>query len=287
MSSSLVASRTGGLEIAYARLSPSPRAGDVESSPPTIIFLHGSESCHLEFSRVAQFLKDDYEILLVDLPGHSRSKAIPFSFDNAIGGILNLVRTQVSGSKVHLVGLSLGGFISLEFARRHPENVLSVWCTGCAPFSGFGLWLRSQSRLLSALICTAGRLVPESVFWASLGARLDPIPGFRAEVRSNQTMDMLRPMFDELVSITLDDLARIRGVRVAIVAGGRHDSVEDTIKAGRVLQSGNPECAAFVVRQAIHWWSLQFPEEFAAGIRAWIERREMPKIYEPLLAPAS
>src|ERR1700759_1266001 len=156
------------LGIAYTRLSPSQNSSDKGSSHPTIILLHGGESCHLEFSCVVPFLTDDYEILLVDLPGHSRSKAIPFSFDNAINALSHLIRTQVKGGKAHIVGLSLGGFIGLEFARRYSELVLSLWCTGCAPFSGFGRWIRSQSRLLSGIIAVAGRLATERIFWASL-----------------------------------------------------------------------------------------------------------------------
>lgn len=275
------------LEIAYTYLVPSQNPGDLESSHPTIIFLHGGESCHLEFSRVAPFLKDDYEIFLVDLPGHSRSKAIHFSFDNAVNALSHLIKTRVKGGKVHIVGLSLGGFVGLEFARRCPELVLSLWCTGCAPFTGYRRWFRSQSRLLSGIIAVAGRLATDGIFWASLGANVEPIPGLRAEVQKNQNITLLRPVFDELVSVTFENIAGIQGVRVAIIAGGKQDNVEDTVEAGKMLRSKNPECNAFVVREAIHWWSLQLPQVFAQGVRAWVEGSEMPKVYEPLLTAAS
>jgi len=125
------------------------------------------------------------------------------------------------------------------------------------------------------------------MFWASFGVPLVPIPGLRGEVRGNQNVGTLRAVFDEIVSVTLGDLGEIRGVRVAIVAGGGGDSVEDTVEAGRVLRRGNPACRAFVVREAIHWWSLQLPEVFAEGVRAWVEGGEMPAVYEPLLTAGS
>ncbi|KAF1986194.1 alpha/beta-hydrolase [Aulographum hederae CBS 113979] len=275
-------SKQSGLEIAFTRLPPSLNPGDNESSHPTIVFLHGSESCHLEFSRVAPFLSDDYQLLLVDLPGHSRSKAIPFSFDNAINALSHLIRTHVEGGKAHIVGLSLGGIIGLEFARRCPELVLSLWGTGCAPSSGWRLWLLSQSRLLSGIITVAGHLATEKIFWATFPG-VEPIPGLRAEVKNNQNMTLLKPVFDELVLVTLENLAEIRGVRIAIIAGGKQDNIKNTVEAGKVLRSQNSECNAFVVRKAIHWWSLQLPELFAQGVRAWIERSEIPKEYEPLL----
>lgn len=273
------------LEIAYTRLSPPQNSGNEESSHPTIIFLHGGESCHLEFTRIVPFLTNDYEILLVDLPGHSRSKAVHFSFDNATNALSYLIKTQVKAGKAHIAGLSLGGFVGLELARRCPELVLSLWCTGCAPFSGYRRWIRSQSRLLSGLIVVASWLATEKIFWASLGA--EPIPGLREEVQKNQNMTTLRPVFDELVLVTLDDFAEIQAVRIAIIAGGKQDNVEDTAEAGKVLRSKNPVCNAFVVREALHWWSLQLPEVFAQGVRAWVEGSEMPKVYEPLLTAAS
>jgi pimeloyl-ACP methyl ester carboxylesterase len=273
------------LKIAYTHLRPSQTPGDNESPCPTIIFLHGGESCHLEFSRVVPFLRDDYEIFLVDLPGHSRSKAIPFSFENAVNALSYLIRTQVKGGKAHIAGLSLGGFVGLKLARQYPGLILSLWCTGCAPFSGYSHRLRSQSRLLSGIIVVAGRLATERVFWASLG--VEPIPGLRAEVRDNQNMTLMRSVFDELVAVTLETFAEIEGVRIAIIAGGKQDNVEDTVKAGEVLRSKNPECNAFVVRKAIHWWSLQLPEVFAQGVRAWVEGSEMSVVYEPLLTAIS
>lgn len=212
--------------IAYTRLSPSQEPGGKDSPYSTIIFLHGGESCHLEFSRVAPFLADDYEILLVDLPGHSRSRAIPFRFDNAISALIRLVKTQVKGGKAHIVGLSLGGFVGLKFARQCPNLVLSLWCTGCAPFSRYRRWFRSYSRLMSAIIALAGQLAAKRVFWAPLGVK--PIPGLKTEVQRNQTITVQRSVLDAIISVTLKDLTEIQGVRISIIAGGKQDNVEDS-----------------------------------------------------------
>lgn len=276
-------------ELAFTRLGPSskPDAPDTLASPPppTIVFLHGAESCSLEFTRVATYLENDYNLLLVDLPAHSRSKHIPFSVDNAIHGLVRLINKQVPDKKAHIVGLSLGGFLALEFARRHPDLVRTVWCTGCSPFTGTRLWFMQHPRLLSGIVTFASMLATEKIFWATLGGA-QPIPGLRAEVQGNQNMATLRPIYEELATITNDNLAAIDGsVRIAIVAGGKLDNVPDTKTAGEVLRQKNPDSCAFVVRNAIHWWSLQFPELFAQGLRAWIEEKAMPEEYE-ILTPS-
>ncbi|KAL1889507.1 hypothetical protein Sste5346_008885 [Sporothrix stenoceras] len=267
-------------QLAFTRLTPPAKPAD--AGPPAIVFLHGAESCHLEFTRVATHLTANYDLFLVDLPAHSRSKHIPFSFDNTINGLVRLITTYVGEKKAHIVGLSLGGFLALAFARRHPDLVRSVWCTGCAPFTGTRLWFMQHPRLLSGIVTVASKLATEKTFWATLGGA-EPIPGLREEVQGNQNMATLRPVYEELALITNDSLAAIDGtVRVAIVAGGKLDNVADTTAAGVVLQKQNPASGAFVVRNAIHWWSLQFPELFAQGVRAWIEERAMPEEYEPL-----
>lgn len=283
MSSAASSREMSGPKLAFTRLSPPDNQKESTPPPQTILFLHGGESCHLEFLRVVPFLQDEYQILLVDLPAHSRSREIPFSFDNAVSGLAHLIKTHAEDNHAHIVGLSLGGFIGLDLARRHPELVRSLWCTGCAPFSGFKRWAMSRSFLLSGLVSIAGQVANDSIFWASFGKDVEPIAGLRAEVQSNQNIRTLKPMFDELALFTLYTLAQIEDTRVAIIAGGKQDSVKDTLKAGNVLRERNPQSNAFVVRDAIHWWSLQLPEIFAHGVKAWIEGKDMPKAFEPLL----
>ena len=108
---------TSPVELAYTRLSPSQEGTETVHPLQTIVFIHGSESCHLEFSRVAPFLQDTYEILLIDLPAHSGSRSIAFTFDNAIKGLVHLINNQIEEKQAHIVGLSLGGYIGLELAR--------------------------------------------------------------------------------------------------------------------------------------------------------------------------
>jgi pimeloyl-ACP methyl ester carboxylesterase len=281
MSSQESNSKQPNLEISYTRLSPSPHPNGKDSSHHApIVFLHGLELCHIEFSRTTPFLSKDYELILVDLPGHSRSRNIPFTFDNAIEALSHLISTKVAGGRAHIVGLSLGGAVGLELARRRPELVLSLFCTGCAPSSGFRRWIMSRPRLLGGVEIVLGKFATDAMFWFSLG--VEPVPGLREEFRKNQSMALLRAGYSACTAVTLEDLAEIRGVKVAIVAGGKRDSVEQTREVGRMLRSKDQECKAFVVRDAVHLWDLQLPELFAQGVRAWVDRSEMPKEFEVL-----
>lgn len=268
------------LEIFYTRLSPSPDPNGKNPPRAPIVFLHGLACCHMEFSRATPFLSKDYDLILVDLPGHSGSRDIPFTLDNAVNAVSHLVSTKVAGGRAHVVGLSLGGMVALELARRFPELVLSLFCTGCAPMSGVRKWFISRPRLMGGFEILAGKLTTEWMFWSFIG--LEPFPALREEIRKNHSMKLLGSGYGACMEVTMESVAEIRGVRIAIVAGGKMDSVEQTRETGKVLASTNPECKAFVVRDAVHLWDLQFPELFAQGIRAWVEGSEMPKEYELL-----
>lgn len=267
-------------EISYTRLSPSSHPNDKNPFHAPIVFLHGIATCNKEFSRVTPFLTEDYDLILVDLPGHSGSKNIPFTMDNAINALSHLISTRITGGRAHVVGMSLGGCVGLEFARRRPELVLSLFCTGCAPLNGIRKLIMSRPRLMGGLEIMGGKLATEALFWYPIG--VEPLPGLREEMRRNHSMEMLAAGYRAVAALTRERIAEIRGVRVAIVAGAKRDDVEETREAGKVLVNSNPKCKALVVRDAVHLWDLQLPELFAQGVRAWVEESEMPKEFEVL-----
>lgn len=139
----------------------------------------------------------------------------------------------------------------------------------------------SRPRLLSGTQIVLGKFANEAMFWWPIGVA--PYPELREEMRKNQSMATLVAGYSACNSVSLRDLDLIRGVRIAITAGGQRDDVEMTRKFGRVLGGNNSDCKAFVVREAVHLWDLQFPELFAKGIRAWVERSEMPEEFEVLI----
>jgi hypothetical protein len=138
----------------------------------------------------------------------------------------------------------------------------------------------SQPRLLAGIGIVGSSIASEKMFWAPMG--VDPVPGLREEFRKNQSMALITAGYTTTNAFRLEDLEKIEGVRIAIVAGAKRDSVKDTREAGRVLSSKNVACKAFVVRDAVHLWDVQLPELFAQGVRAWMNGIEMPKEFEVL-----
>lgn len=103
-----------------------------------IVFIHGMGSAATAWKPLIKLLKNDFQSITVDLPGHGKT---PFSSSQAMDpySLAKLVQKNLSALNIdsyHLVGNSLGGWVSLEMAAEFSKNVKSV--IGLAPA---GLWL--------------------------------------------------------------------------------------------------------------------------------------------------
>jgi pimeloyl-ACP methyl ester carboxylesterase len=93
-----------------------------------VVLLHGSGSQAGDWNGVVPALQRRYHLLVLDLPGHGESGpaegALPVGdLADAVGA---LVDARSTGQPVTLIGNSLGGWVSLLYAWRHPERVERV-----------------------------------------------------------------------------------------------------------------------------------------------------------------
>src|SRR6266699_3123581 len=148
---------------------------------PALLLLHGFNEYGLTWLRVAKELEQDYDIIMVDASGFSRSLLV----EDAAGVIraLNLDRPRI-------IGLSQGGSTVLRLAAAYPELVHSFIFEGwgdearggaVANSEGYQAWVNSwlawleqlrtmshQERMVSALPqllpTTGGSLWPEDEY---------------------------------------------------------------------------------------------------------------------------
>lgn len=98
-----------------------------------------------------------FTVAVPDLPGHGKRRAERFSTEGALQAIDDAVRsvTNVPDTRgpVILVGLSLGGYLAMEYAGRHPERLHGLVAMACStPPIAFGVGLyRGLTRALNRL----------------------------------------------------------------------------------------------------------------------------------------
>jgi pimeloyl-ACP methyl ester carboxylesterase len=76
-------------------------------------------------------LLDEYDVLLYDYVGQglSTSEDTPVLIPD-LGDFLILILDRLGLARIHLLGISYGGFVALDFARRHQERLHTLTLSG-------------------------------------------------------------------------------------------------------------------------------------------------------------
>lgn len=99
----------------------------VEGKGEPLVFIHGLSDNLLYWEFLATHLKDDYQIIRVDLGGHGESElgSDEITVDLYAKDLLNVLN-ELNVDRVNIIGFSLGGAIALDFAIKYPKKVHSL-----------------------------------------------------------------------------------------------------------------------------------------------------------------
>jgi pimeloyl-ACP methyl ester carboxylesterase len=95
----------------------------------------------------------DANVLPLDLPGVGTRLHEPWP--GSIGEAMERIRADVPSGRVHLLGLSLGGMIVMEWAARHPDEVAGVVVGASSAGDLAPFWKRMRPRGLAQITLAA------------------------------------------------------------------------------------------------------------------------------------
>lgn len=100
---------------------------NVEGSGETLVFIHGLSDSLIYWEYLATNLKNDYQIIRMDLRGHGESDLgnDEITLGLYVNDLVNLLDV-LNVNDVNLIGFSLGGAIALDFALEYPDRVSSL-----------------------------------------------------------------------------------------------------------------------------------------------------------------
>ncbi|MFW0860486.1 MAG: alpha/beta fold hydrolase, partial [Dehalococcoidia bacterium] len=119
-----------------------------------IVFTHGLTMDHNMFNEQMKYFGEKYKVISWDVPLHGESRPYEnFNFRNVVDDLDLIFKTEGINS-VHLVGLSMGGYIIQEYALTYPQKVVTITAIGTNPFgheyySRFERWAISNIALLA------------------------------------------------------------------------------------------------------------------------------------------
>jgi pimeloyl-ACP methyl ester carboxylesterase len=102
------------------------------------VLLHGAGDSAATWAQVAPKLAGERRLIIPDLAGHGQSApaAGPIDVGMVVEGVEAVIEQLAPGEPVTLVGNSLGAWVGLLVAHRHPERVAAVVCVNGGAITG-------------------------------------------------------------------------------------------------------------------------------------------------------
>lgn len=119
---------------------------------PVVVLLHAFPMCRWMWRPQLDALEGGFRVLTPDLPGFGSTPAVPGVTIDAMADIVaDFIAAVGVAEPVVLGGLSMGGYVALAFARRHPDRLrgLILADTKAEPDDEAGR--RNRDKMLTAL----------------------------------------------------------------------------------------------------------------------------------------
>jgi pimeloyl-ACP methyl ester carboxylesterase len=228
---------------------------------PVLIMIHGwTKEGSDSFSETVKFLKDDFEINLIDLPGFKKPLERPYSFDD----YLNYLEAQINLDQFSLLGHSFGGALAMLYALKHPEKIQKLILYNPAIIREKNLKIKI-SLFIAKIFKFLEKIIPEKFFYFPKKAY------YRFIVKSYDYFNAdenLKKTFSNIVKIDLRNLVKDLKVKT-ILLWSKNDKFTP-LRHGKILKNLIPG-AELIVIDGGHSFHKEKPEEFAKILKQIIK----------------
>lgn len=211
-------------------------------------------------------------VLAVDLPGFGESPAgsTPLTIDSAAVAVRDFLDAKGITSRVVLGGLSMGGYVALAFARRHPDRLagLILADTRSGPDDAAGKAKRDETIALATSAGAAGvidQMLPKML-------ADPPRPDVVTTVRTIATRQSATAVAAALAALrdrpdATPALGRITVPTLVIV--GERDAITPPAMS-QSLADAIPGSKLVTIPGAGHLSNLENPDAFTTAVREFV-----------------
>jgi 3-oxoadipate enol-lactonase len=246
--------------------------GTTRSMP--IVLLHGFPLDGRIWEAQVEALSDRYRVIAPDLRGFGQSASSePFTVASLAEDVHALLR-EIGALPCILGGLSMGGYITLAFARSHPSDLrglalIDTRCEADAPAAR-----KNRGRMIQLVRERGVKAIADEMFPKMLAAqtaqRHADIAGKLRQIMESQSaktvenaLAALRDRQDYTTDLPLISVP-------ALIVVGEHDAITPpTLAEGMSKAMRNPTLA--VIRHAGHMSPMEQPEDVTTVLRRFLE----------------
>jgi len=247
--------------------SGAPYSAYGDPSRPTIIFIHGIRLGREVWAPHARALANDYHVVTLDLPGHGALAPIPFTSQNLNALIGGVIERFCTARRPLIVGYSLGGYVTMNYAAEYPDRTRGLLLAGCTlDFESWKRWPYELSVRLSQAIpeTLLSRLLDVSLHLTlpkALADVVSPIPFNRDVFSRTNALARSHTRFSE----------KLAGYRHPVLfVNGEFDLVF-RLDERRFLKR-LPQARLRVLRGTDHTGPLRRVEEFTSTVRLFAQK---------------
>lgn len=253
-----------------------------------LVFLHGGalDNAMLSWQEVIELMGNRYDIYAIDLLGYGESDKpnIQYSLPMYVAFLYDMLH-QLNIEKTHLVGLSLGGGISIGFSVKYPQVVdklilVDAWgYVERMPFHALcrwyvNSWLNAKSY---EWIGKSKRLVRWSVVSSLIGDKnkvtdelVTTLFNMVNKPECNMPWESLQRNELGKKKVTSDLASHLNELKMPVlIVNGEKDavvSVKSAINASKTIQNSQ----VHIMKGCKHWPQKERPEEFTQILESFL-----------------
>lgn len=246
---------------------------DGPSDAPVVVFCNSLSTTHRSWDLQVDALSDTFRILRFDTRGHGESSipSGPYTTADMAADLKGLLDQLDISRPVHVVGLSLGGMVAMDFAARWPERVASlVLCATAASMAGAeALWNRRiEATREGGTISFAAETLARWFTDDFATAQPDLYEQIRGQIAATPDDGYIAAVA-AVRDVSLADAARTIEVPTFLIAA---DDDPATPAAGvEELGKSIPGARGFrVIGPARHLLNVEQPAAFNKALRNWL-----------------
>ncbi|VAX17627.1 hypothetical protein MNBD_NITROSPINAE03-1735 [hydrothermal vent metagenome] len=213
-------------------------------------------------------LESEFHALAIDLPGHGRIIDKPFTLDSAVKEVAQCIELETTGKAI-IVGLSLGGYVAIAHANKHPEQISGLILSGCCVQY---LGLMGLTAKLNAVL---SKIVSQRHFETRQKEMLRKVTSSNIvdEIcKKNISLKGSRESMEEVIGKNFVQMLKSCDVPVFLV-NGENDTFNRKYESKLLVGAGNVSLE--IIKDSGHLCSLENPvvfsnlvRDFANGIHA-------------------
>lgn len=245
---------------------------DTGSGPP-LLFIHGLGSSVRDWFAQVPHFDDRYRVLRIDLRGHGRSERPPGPYHMAqFARDVAVALRRLDAAPAYVVGLSMGGMVSLQLGADAPQLVRSLVVvnsmTDARLRTWHDVWFYTSRR-------TAIQILGMRRVGRIIGRRLFPKPTqatlrrefMRRWVRNDKQAYLWS--MDAIMGWSVADRLSSLSVPTLLISS---DQDYTPISAKNRAAARMPNASVAVVEDAHHALPVEKPDEFNALVDAFLAR---------------